>query len=118
MVIIKATKNSESGVMPGTDLLAAMGRFNEELMSSGVMLSGEGLKPSAQGKRVRIVGGKRQESSGPFTPTGALIAGFWIWRVDSMQAAIDLVKRCPDPMPGEASEIEIRPLFELEDFGS
>jgi hypothetical protein len=117
MVIIKATKNAEAGVMPGPELLASMGRFNEELISSGIMLAGEGLKPSAHGKRVRIVGGKRLESSGPFSPTGELIAGFWIWRVDSMQAAIDLVRRCPDPMPGEESEIEIRPVFEPEDFG-
>lgn len=118
MVIIKSTRNSESGAMPGPELLAAMGLFNEELVSKGVMLAGEGLKPSAVGKRVRIVGGSRQVSDGPFAPTGQLVAGFWIWRVDSMEAAVEWVKRCPDPMPGEESEIEIRPLFELEDFGN
>lgn len=117
MVIIKATRNSESGTMPGPELLAAMSRFNEEIMSSGTLLSGEGLRPSSHGRRVRIVDGVREVSSGPFSLANGLLAGFWIWRVDSIEDAIELVKRCPDPMPGEESEIEIRPLFEVTDFG-
>jgi len=116
MVIIKATRNSESGAMPGPELLEAMGRFNEELVANGVMVSGEGLRPSSAGRRVRIMGGRRRVTNGPFAPVDQLIAGFWIWKVDSLDAAVEWVQRCPDPMPGEESEIEIRPLFELEDF--
>lgn len=118
MVIVKATRNSEAGVMPGEKLLADMGRFNEELVKAGVMLSGEGLKPSAKGKRVLFSGGKKTVVDGPFAETRELIAGFWLWRVQSMEEAIDWVRRCPDPMPGEESVIEIRPVFEAEDFGA
>jgi hypothetical protein len=116
MVIIKATRKSESGAMPRPELLEAMGRFNEELVSNGVMVSGEGLRPSSAGRRVRIVNGRRHVTNGPFTPVDQLMAGFWIWKVDSLDAAVEWVQRCPDPMPGEESEIEIRPLFEFEDF--
>jgi hypothetical protein len=119
MVIIKATKLSESGAMPSEELLTAMGKYNEELVKAGIMLSGEGLHPSSKGKRVRFTsGGTKTVSDGPFSQTQELIAGFWIWKVKSMDEAIDWVRRCPDPMPGQESEIEIRPLFEAEDFGS
>ena len=117
MVIVKATKNSEAGLMPGEKLLADMGRFNEELAKAGVMLAGEGLRPSSQGKRVRFGGGKKTVVDGPFAETKELIAGFWLWQVKSMDEAVEWVRRCPDPMPGEESEIEIRPVFEAEDFG-
>jgi hypothetical protein len=117
MVIIKATKNSEAGVMPSEKLLADMGRFNEELVKAGVMLAGEGLHPSRRGKRVRLSGGKRTVSDGPFPEMNQLIAGFWIWQVKSMDEAVEWARRCPDPMPGEEAEIEIRPIFEAEDFG-
>jgi hypothetical protein len=117
MVIIKATKNSEAGVMPGTELLAAMGRYNEELVKAGIMVSGEGLHPSSKGRRVRFAGGKKTVTSGPFSPVEQLIAGFWIWNVKSMDEAIEWVRRCPDPMPGEEAEIEIRQVFAAEDFG-
>lgn len=115
MVIVKANNDSEAGVMPSTELLEAMGRFNEELVAAGVMLAGEGLKPSSQGARVHFSGDNRAVIDGPFTETKELIAGFWIWKVDSLQHAIDWVKRCPPPMEGE-SVIEIRPVFETEDF--
>ncbi|HEY8368525.1 MAG TPA: YciI family protein, partial [Thermodesulfobacteriota bacterium] len=117
MVMVKATKNSEAGVMPSETLLAEMGRFNEELVKAGVMLAGEGLHPSSKGKRVRFSGGKRIVVDGPFAETKELVAGFWIWQVTSMEEAVEWVRRCPDPMPGEESEIEIRPIFEAEDFG-
>ena len=117
MVIVKATKNSEAGVMPSEKLLADMGKFNEELVKAGVMLAGDGLHPSSKGKRVRFAGGKKTVIDGPFAETKELIAGFWIWQVKSMEEAIEWVRRCPDPMPGEESEIEIRPVFEAEDFG-
>ncbi len=117
MVIVKATKESEAGKMPGTELLAAMGNFNEELVKAGVMLAGEGLHPSARGKRVRFSGEQRTVTDGPFTETKELIAGFWLWQVKSMEEAIEWVRRCPNPMEGE-SEIEIRPVFEAEDFGA
>jgi hypothetical protein len=117
MAIIKATKNSEASVMPSEKLLADMGRFNEELMKAGVMLGGEGLHPSRRGKRVRLSGGKRTVSDGPFPEMNQLIAGFWIWQVKSMDEAVEWARRCPDPMPGEEAEIEIRPIFEAEDFG-
>ena len=117
MVIIKASKESEAGVMPSTELLTEMGKFNEELVKAGVMLSGEGLNPSSRGKRVRFSGQSRTVVDGPFTETKELIAGFWLWQVRSMEEAIEWVKRCPNPMEGE-SEIEIRPVFEADDFGA
>ena len=117
MVIIKATKNSEAGVMPGEELLTAMGKFNEELVAAGVMLAGDGLHPSRKGKRVKFSAGKQVVIDGPFAETKELIAGYWIWKVKSMEEALEWMKRCPDPMPGEESEVELRPLFEMEDFG-
>jgi hypothetical protein len=117
MVIIKATKNSEAGVTLSEKLLAEMGQFNEELVKAGLMLAGEGLHPSSKGKRVRISGGKKTVLDGPFTETKELVAGFWIWQVKSLNEAVEWAKRCPDPMPGEDAEIEIRPIFEAEDFG-
>jgi len=116
MVMVKATKDSEAGVLPSTELLAAMGKYNEELVKAGIMLAGEGLKPSSKGKRVRFSGTKRSVIDGPFAETKELIAGFWIWQVRSMEEAVEWLKRCPNPMPGE-SEIEIRPFFEAADFG-
>ncbi len=118
MVMIKATRNSEAGLMPGEELLAEMGKFNEELVKAGVMLAGEGLHPSSRGKRVQFSGGKKSVTDGPFAETKQLVAGFWIWQVKSMEEAVEWVRRCPDPMPGEEAEIEIRPIFEAEDFGS
>ena len=118
MVVVKATKHSEAGMLPTRDLLAAMGRFNEELVKAGVMLAGEGLHPSAKGKRVKFAAGKRTVVDGPFAETKELIAGFWLWQCKSMDEAVEWVKRCPDPMPGEESEIEIRQVFEAEDFGA
>lgn len=116
MVMVKATKNSEAGVMPSAELLAAMGKFNEELIKAGVMITGDGLRPSSAGKRVRFSGTERIVIDGPFTETKEIISGFWIWQVKSMEEAIEWVKRCPNPMPGD-SEIEIRPIYEMEDFG-
>jgi hypothetical protein len=118
MVIVKATKNSEAGVMPSEKLLADMGKFNEELVKAGIMLAGEGLHPSSKGARVKFAGGKRTVIDGPFAETKELIAGYWLWQVKSKQEAIDWVKRCPDPMPGEEAEIEIRQVFEADDFGA
>jgi len=118
MVIVKASKDSEAGKMPSQELLAAMGKYNEELVKAGIMLSGEGLHPSRKGARVRFSGNKRTVTDGPFAETKELIAGFWLWQVKSKEEAIEWVKRCPDPMPGEDSEIEIRQLFEAEDFGA
>jgi hypothetical protein len=118
MVIIKATKNSEAGIMPDEKLLTEMGKFNEELVKAGIMLAGDGLHPSKKGKRVHFAGGKRTVVDGPFAETKELIAGFWIWQVKSMDEALAWVRRCPDPMPGEEAEIEIRPVFEAEDFGA
>jgi len=117
MVMVKATKDSEAGVMPEEKLLAEMGKFNEELVKAGVMLAGEGLQPSSKGARVKFSGAKRTVVDGPFAETKELVAGFWIWQVKSKQEAIEWVKRCPNPMPGE-SEIEIRQVFEAEDFGA
>ena len=117
MVIVKADKDSEAGVMPSEELLAAMGSYNEELVKAGVMLAGEGLHPSAKGKRVRFSADKRTVIDGPFAETKELVAGFWLWQVRSMEEAVEWVKRCPNPMLGE-SEIEIRPVFEAEDFGA
>ena len=117
MVIVKATADSEAGVMPSEELLAAMGRYNEELVEAGVMLAGEGLQPSAKGARVRFSGSQRSVIDGPFAETKELIAGFWIFQVASLEECIEWVKRCPNPMPGD-SEIEIRQIFEAEDFGA
>lgn len=116
MVMVKATQDSEAGVMPSEQLLTAMGNFNEELVKAGIMLAGEGLHPSSKGVRVRFSGATRTTIDGPFTETKELIAGFWIWQVKSMEEAIVWVKRCPNPMEGD-SEIEIRPVFEADDFG-
>ena len=118
MVLIKADKNSEAGVMPSEELLAEMGRFNEELVKAGVMLAGEGLQPSSKGARVRFKGKERTVVDGPFAETKELIAGFWIWQVESKEEAIEWVKRCPNPFPHGESVIEIRQIFEAEDFGA
>lgn len=117
MVIVKATKNSEAGVMPSERLLTEMGKFNEELVKAGVMLAGDGLHPSSRGKRIRFSGGKKTVIDGPFAETKELIAGFWIWQVKSIEEAVEWARRCPDPMPNEEGELEIRPVFEAEDFG-
>lgn len=117
MILIKADKNSEAGVMPDTELLTAMGNFNEELVKAGLLESGEGLHPSSKGARVRFSGVERSVIPGPLADTAGLIAGFWIWKVKSLDEAIAWVKRCPNPMPGE-SEVEIRRVFETEDFGA
>ena len=116
MVIVKATPESEAGELPNTELLEAMGKYNEELVKAGIMLAGEGLHPSAKGARVRFKGSERSVVDGPFAETKELIAGFWLWEVRSMEEAIEWVKRCPNPMHGE-SEIEIRQVFEVDDFG-
>src|SRR5438067_7622427 len=117
MVMIKASKESEAGVMPSEKLLAEMGKFNEELVKAGVMLAGEGLQPTSKGARVRFSGNKRTVIDGPFAETKELIAGFWLWQVKSKKEAIEWVKRCPNPMPGD-SEIELRQVFEADDFGA
>jgi hypothetical protein len=117
MAIVKATKDSEAGVMPSTEMLEAMGKYNEELVKAGVMLAGEGLHPSSRGARVKFSGAKRTVVDGPFAETKELVAGFWILQVKSKEEAIEWIKRCPNPMPGE-SEIEIRQVFEAEDFGA
>jgi len=116
MVIVKATPDSEAGVMPSQEMLAAMGRYNEELVKAGVMQAGEGLHPSSKGARVHFSGKDRTVVDGPFAETKELVAGFWLWKCASLQEAIDWVKRCPNPMPGP-SDIEIRQVFEAEDFG-
>jgi len=119
MVLVKATKTSEGGKMPSKELLAEMGKFNEELVKAGIMLDGNGLKPSSLGKRVRFSPGKqRTVIDGPFTETKELVAGYWIWQVKSLDEAVEWVRRCPDPMPGEESEIEVRPFYAAEDFGA
>ncbi|TSC27569.1 YciI family protein [Corallococcus sp. Z5C101001] len=117
MVIVKATKTSEAGVMPSEKLLTDMGRFNEELVKAGIMLEGDGLQPSAKGKRIRFSGDQRTVVDGPFAETKELIAGFWVWQVRSMDEAVEWARRCPHPMPGEEGELEIRPFFEMADFG-
>ena len=117
MVIVKATKNSEAGAMPTEQLLSDMGRYNEELVSAGIMLAGEGLHPSAKGKRIVFSGSNRTVVDGPFAETKELVAGYWIWQVRSMEEAVEWARRCPDPMPGEDAELEIRPIFEADDFG-
>jgi len=118
MVMVKATKDSEAGFLPDEKLLADMGKFNEELAKAGVMLAGEGLQPSSKGARVRFSGAKRTVIDGPFAETKELVAGFWLWQVKSKDEAIEWVKRCPNPFPGSDSEIEIRQVFEAEDFGA
>jgi len=118
MVIVKATKNSEAGVMPTEKLLADMGKYNEELVKAGIMQAGEGLHPSVKGKRIKFSGGNKTVVDGPFAETKELVAGFWIWKVKSLDEAVSWARRCPDPMPGEDSELEIRPVFEAEDFGA
>ncbi|HSE23639.1 MAG TPA: YciI family protein [Pyrinomonadaceae bacterium] len=118
MVMIKANKESEAGEMPSEQLLTEMMKYNEELVNAGVMLAGEGLHPSSKGKRVKFSGSKRIVSDGPFAETKELVAGFWIWKVASMDEAIEWIKKCPNPMPDTEPEIEIRPIFEAEDFGS
>lgn len=117
MILVKASVDSEAGKMPGTELLEAMGKYNEELVKAGIMVAGEGLHPSSTGARVRFSGESRQVIDGPFAETKELVAGFWIWELPSMEDAIAWVKRCPNPMPGLESEIEIRRIFEAEDFG-
>jgi len=115
-VLVKATKESEGGVMPTPELLTAMGEFNESLVKAGILLAGEGLKPSRYGKRVRFSGKQRTVTDGPFTETKELVAGFWLWQVHSIEEAVEWVKRCPNPMLSD-SDIEIRPVFQMEDFG-
>ncbi|KQP52927.1 YciI family protein [Methylobacterium sp. Leaf106] len=117
MVLVKATVDSEAWIMPSLDLLTAMGEFNMELAKAGILLAGEGLRPSSKGKRVAFDGASRTVSDGPFAATGELVAGFWLWQVKDMAEALDWVKRCPNPMPGP-SEIEIRPLYEMSDFAA
>ena len=117
MLIVKATKDSEAGVLPDQKLLAAMGKFNEELVNAGIMQAGEGLQPSSKGARVKFSGTTRTVVDGPFAETKELVAGFWLWKVKSKEEAIEWVKRCPNPMPTD-SEIEIRQIFEAEDFGA
>ncbi|GEL70592.1 MULTISPECIES: YciI family protein [Myxococcus] len=118
MVIVKATKNSEANVMPDEKLMTEMGKYNEELMKAGVLLAGDGLHPSNKGKRIRFADGKKSVIDGPFAETKELIAGYWMWQVKSMEEAVEWARRCPPPMPGEESELEIRPVFEAEDFGA
>jgi hypothetical protein len=117
MIIVKASKQSEAGILPTAEELTAMGAYNEQLMKAGIMLDGDGLHPSSRGARVRFSGTRRTVIDGPFAETSELIAGFWIWQVKSKEEAIEWVKRCPNPMPGTESEIEIRQIFEAEDFG-
>ena len=116
MVLVKADENSEAGVMPDERLMTEMGAFNEELVNAGIMLEGEGLRPTSQGKRVKFNGDQRTVVDGPFAETKELVAGYWLWKVSSMDEAVEWVKRCPNPT-GAESQIEIRPIFELEDFG-
>jgi hypothetical protein len=117
MVIVKATKNSEAGIMPSEKLLTEMGKYNEELVKAGIMLAGDGLHPSAKGKRIKFTGSTRTVVDGPFAESKELIAGYWVWQVRSMEEAVEWARRCPDPMPAEEGELEIRPIFEAEDFG-
>ena len=116
MVMVKATGDSETGIMPSTELLEAMGKYNEQLVNAGVMLAGEGLHPSSKGKRIAFDGPSRTVKDGPFAETRELVAGFWIWEVKDMAEAVEWAKRCPNPMPGP-SDLEIRPVFEAADFG-
>ena len=117
MIIVKATRDSEAGVMPEEKLIAAMAEYHEELAKAGALLDASGLQPSSKGWRIQYAGNKRAVIDGPFTETKELIAGFWVWQVRSMEEAVEWARRCPAPMPGEESELELRPVFELEDFG-
>ena len=117
MVIVKASRESEAGEMPNEQILTAMGKYNEQLVNAGVMQAGEGLQPTSKGKRLRFSGTQRTVIDGPFAETKELIAGYWVWQVRSMDEAVEWARRCPDPMPGEEAELEIRPFFEAEDFG-
>ncbi|HEY6560159.1 MAG TPA: YciI family protein [Polyangiaceae bacterium] len=117
MVIVKATRNSEAGVMPSEKLLSEMGKYNEELVKAGILLAGDGLHPSVKGKRIQFSGSKRTVVDGPFPEAKQLVAGYWIWQVRSLEEAVEWARRCPDPMPDEEGELEIRPIFEAEDFG-
>jgi hypothetical protein len=117
MVIVKATNNSEAGVMPSETMLSEMGQFNEELVKAGIMVAGEGLHPSSRGKRITFSGASRTVVDGPFAETKELIAGYWLWKVKSIEEAVEWARRCPNPMPGEEGVLEIRPIFEAEDFG-
>ena len=117
MVIVKASKNSEAGIMPSEKLLADMGKYNEELVKAGIMLGGDGLQPSSKGKRIHLTGNKRTVLDGPFAETKELVAGYWVWQVRSLDEAVEWARRCPAPMPGEEGVLEIRPFFEAEDFG-
>ena len=117
MVMVKATPNSEQGTLPTEELIREMTNYNEQLAKAGILLAGEGLKPSSEGARVRFSGRDRSVTDGPFAETKELVAGFWLWQVRSMEEAIEWAKRCPNPMPGEDSDLEIRPVFEMEDFG-
>jgi hypothetical protein len=117
MVIVKGTKNSEAGTLPSAKLLNEMGKYNEELVKAGIMVGGDGLHPSIKGKRVVFSGGKRTIVDGPFAEAKELVAGYWIWQVKSMDEALEWVRRCPDPMPGEEGVLELRPVYEMEDFG-
>jgi hypothetical protein len=119
MVIVKATKNSESGAMPSEQLIREMGAYNEQLVKAGIMLDGAGLLPSVKGRRVKLLnGGKRNVVDGPFSETKELIAGFWVWQVKNMEEAVEWARRCPDPMPGEDAELELRQIASAEDFGT
>jgi len=118
MVIVKATKNSEAGVMPSEKLLTEMGKYNEELVNAGIMVAGDGLHPSVKAKRIMFSGSTRTVVDGPFAETKELVAGFWIWQVRSMEEAVEWARRCPEPMPGEEAELELRPIFEASDFGA
>lgn len=118
MIFVKATTHSEAGHMPTQELLTAMMKYNQDLIDAGVMLGGEGLQPSSKGTRVRFSGASRVVTGGPFTETNEVVAGYWLWQCRSMEEAVEWVKRCPNPMPGEESDIEIRPLFEADDFGA
>lgn len=117
MVIVKATKNSEAGIMPSEKLIADMSKYNEELVKAGIMLAGEGIHPSAKGKRIMFSGGEKIVVDGPFAETKELIAGFWLWQVKSMEEALEWARRCPNPMPGEEGQLELRPVLEAADFG-
>jgi hypothetical protein len=117
MVLVKATKNSEANAMPSEKMLAEMGQYNEQLVSAGVMLAGEGLHPTSKGKRVYFSGGNPTVVDGPFAETRELVAGFWLWNVKSMEEAVEWARKCPNPMPGETGELELRQIFEAEDFG-
>ena len=120
MVIVKATKNSEAGIMPSEKLMTEMGNYNEELVKAGIIVAGDGLHPSVKGKRVKFSGdtGSVEVVDGPFAETKELVAGYWVWQVRSMEEAVEWARRCPSPMPGEEGELEIRPIFEAEDFGA